>query len=310
MDAYIGLGSNMGDRVGNLGEALQRVQEPPHTHVAAVSHAYESEPWGVSGQPAFANAVARLETTLEADMLLAVLHDVEEAMGRERRERFGPRVIDLDILLFGDEEWRSDALTIPHPRLTERDFVVTPLLEIAPGIALPDGTPILEQAAIQGRVTADLGAIPGWEAFTPGESGEQDAEEPGDDAEWRGDPDAGEPPSIPEHPITPEDIRLSRDSRSPVEGWLPVGEERYEGNLVVTQADFSLVFDEAVLNDAGIPSVFYPHRPGEGTLPWPYAVIDRPVRLYVPATLAEKAERILAEAESSRPEPYEPDRDE
>jgi 2-amino-4-hydroxy-6-hydroxymethyldihydropteridine diphosphokinase len=159
---YIGLGSNLGDRTGSIAAALRELATVPGVHVLAVSHAYESEPWGVTDQPRFANAVARLDVRGEADAFLAVLKDVEERLGRVSGERFGPRVIDLDVLLFGDEEWDSPELVVPHPRMLGRDFVVTPLLEIAPDVALPDGTPVTRLHATAGPVVGDLGPVPGF----------------------------------------------------------------------------------------------------------------------------------------------------
>lgn len=164
-DVFVGLGSNLGDRRVQLLEALRMLEEDPQTRVEAVSHAYESEPWGVADQPPFLNAVARIEFDGEADDLLVRLKDIERSLGRGSGERWGPREIDLDILLFGDEEWVTEELTIPHPHLLERDFVIVPLLELAPGIVLPDGTPVTRRAAPGGAVTADLGPL---EAGAPG----------------------------------------------------------------------------------------------------------------------------------------------
>jgi 2-amino-4-hydroxy-6-hydroxymethyldihydropteridine diphosphokinase len=151
-EVYIGLGSNLGDRTGSIAAALRELATVPGVHVLAVSHAYESEPWGVTDQPRFANAVARLDVRGEADAFLAVLKDIEERLGRVSGERFGPRVIDLDVLLF----------VVPHPRMLGRDFVVTPLLEIAPDVALPDGTPVTRLHATAGPVVGDLGPVPGF----------------------------------------------------------------------------------------------------------------------------------------------------
>lgn len=158
--AYIGLGSNEGDRLLNLARAVDAISEIPETHVEAVSHAYESEPAYVTDQPRFANAVAKVETEIEdASALLGYLQQIEESLGRVRAEDNGPRSIDLDILLFGDEEIDTPELTIPHPGLIERDFVVTPLLELTPRLHLPDGTHVSEETATVGTVVGDLGAI-------------------------------------------------------------------------------------------------------------------------------------------------------
>lgn len=159
--AYIGLGSNLGDRLGNLGLAVEAIAHIPETHVEEVSRAYESDAAYVEEQPDFVNAVVEVSTGLEADALLGYLQDIEVDMGGRARElNKGPRVIDLDLLLFGDEEWNSEALVLPHPGIAERDFVVTPLLEIAPRTVLPDGTHLRRSDATEGAVLRDLGNIP------------------------------------------------------------------------------------------------------------------------------------------------------
>ena len=163
--AHIALGSNKGDRIANLSVAIEALAELPDSHVDRASHVYESEPAYVTDQPAFANAVAVLETDLTAVALLGHLLRIEEEMGRVREVEKGPRVIDLDLLLYGDEEISSDELTIPHPGLTERDFVVTPLLEVSPRLHLPDGSRVSRAGATMGAVIRDLGPIP-----DPGES--------------------------------------------------------------------------------------------------------------------------------------------
>jgi 2-amino-4-hydroxy-6-hydroxymethyldihydropteridine diphosphokinase len=157
---YIAIGSNEGDRLLNLGRALDALTDLPDTRVTAASHAYESEPAYVEDQALFANAVAEIDTELEGEQLLSYLQQIEASMGRVRAADNGPRPIDLDILLLGDEDSQTDDLTIPHPRLLERDFVVTPLLEVAPRIHLPDGTRVSHDAATVGKVINDLGAIP------------------------------------------------------------------------------------------------------------------------------------------------------
>ena len=164
-EAFISLGSNMGDRVAMIAAALTALDCVQGARVLRVSRAYESEPWGGVDQPPFANAVALVCFDGSADVLLAELADIEARLGRARGERYGPRPIDLDLLLFGDEEWERPDLTIPHPRMLERDFVVTPLLEIAPDAELPDGRPVASAAdAVQGRVTGVLGTVPGFGA--------------------------------------------------------------------------------------------------------------------------------------------------
>lgn len=167
--AFVGLGSNLGDRLRNIAEALGELEATKGVRVAAVSRAYESEPWGVTEQPAFANAVAALDVELDAAGLLAACKRVEADLGRRPGVRFGPRVIDIDVLLFGADRIDTPSLTVPHPRLLERDFVVTPLLEVAPRVALPGGGAPRREDATEGRVTGVLGTVPG---FAPLESTE------------------------------------------------------------------------------------------------------------------------------------------
>lgn len=164
--AYLGLGSNLGDRLANLAAALDALDGTSGIRVVAVSSAYETEPWGGVEQPRYANAVAAVETDTDAVSLLKACKSIEEALGRRPGVRFGPRPIDLDVLLFGDEAVRSAELTVPHPRLLEREFVVTPLLEIAPHATLPDGCAIDPGAAVEGRIVGVLGGIPGFAGRT------------------------------------------------------------------------------------------------------------------------------------------------
>jgi 2-amino-4-hydroxy-6-hydroxymethyldihydropteridine diphosphokinase len=158
--AYIGLGSNEGDRLANLASAIDALSEIPETHLDQVSDAYESEPAYVEDQPKFANAVAELTTSLSSEQLLAYLADIENRLGRARDVENGPRIIDMDILLFGDEELVTPELTIPHPRLLEREFVVAPLLDIAPGVRMPDGSLVTRAQATLGKIVGDLGPVP------------------------------------------------------------------------------------------------------------------------------------------------------
>lgn len=162
--AYIGLGSNQGDRLNYLSSAVEALSSIPETHLERVSHAYESEPIGITDQPRFANAVARVQTSLESSQLLDYLHQIEDTLGRERVIKDGPRTIDLDILLFGDEEISSDELTIPHPRMLERQFVVVPLLDLDPAVLMPDGSPIGRHNATLGKIVANMGPIPDVDA--------------------------------------------------------------------------------------------------------------------------------------------------
>jgi 2-amino-4-hydroxy-6-hydroxymethyldihydropteridine diphosphokinase len=129
--AYIGLGSNLGDRKAFLERAIRRLQP------LRVSRIVETEPWGRTDQPRYLNAVAEVSTDLEPGALLEELLSVERDLGRVRGERWGPRTIDLDLLLFGDREVRSEALTVPHPFLARRRFVLEGLAELCPDRAVP-----------------------------------------------------------------------------------------------------------------------------------------------------------------------------
>lgn len=133
---YIGMGSNVGDRLANLQEAVDRLGRIPGLRVIRTSRVYETDPVGPT-QPDYLNAVAQVETSLSARQLLDACLGVERAMGRERRERWGPRNIDLDILAYGREEIDEPGLVVPHPRMHERGFVLVPLLELDADPLLP-----------------------------------------------------------------------------------------------------------------------------------------------------------------------------
>jgi 2-amino-4-hydroxy-6-hydroxymethyldihydropteridine diphosphokinase len=138
--AFIGLGANLGDPRAQLEAALAALAALPGVELLAVSSTYESDPVGpVHDQPAFLNAVAEIATTLAPAALLAALHGIEDALGRTRTVRFGPRTCDLDLLLYDDVVSTDASLLLPHPRLAERRFVLDPLAELAPMLVLPDG---------------------------------------------------------------------------------------------------------------------------------------------------------------------------
>ncbi len=130
--AYIGLGSNMGDREGYLRDALKLLDDRPGVSVVAVSRFHETEPVGYTEQEKFINGVAKVATTLTAHKLLAVCLGIEAVLGRVRTITWGPRTIDLDILLYGEEVICTDDLKVPHPLMHEREFVLVPLCEVAP----------------------------------------------------------------------------------------------------------------------------------------------------------------------------------
>jgi 2-amino-4-hydroxy-6-hydroxymethyldihydropteridine diphosphokinase len=146
--AYLGLGSNVGDRHAHLRAAVAALREHG-VEVEALSSAYETEPVGeVLDQPDFLNAVVRVRTALEPEELLALCKAIEVERGRMLGgSRHGPRPLDVDLLLVGDLELASDRLTIPHPQVTARRFVLEPLLELDSALTLPDGTALADELA-------------------------------------------------------------------------------------------------------------------------------------------------------------------
>ena len=135
--AYVGLGANLGEREITLGRALELLGE--RVEVTAASSFRDTEPVGYTDQPRFLNAAARIETELTPRELLDLLLAVERELGRVREgaPRFGPRIVDLDLLLYGAESIEEPGLTVPHPRLHERRFALEPLLELDPGLVVP-----------------------------------------------------------------------------------------------------------------------------------------------------------------------------
>lgn len=129
--AHLGLGGNLGDPVAKMAEALRQLDARPDTEVLTVSRLFRTPPWGKTDQPWFVNACARIETTLQPEALLEACLDTERRLKRERIERWGPRTVDIDVLEFGSVPFSSSRLTVPHPRLTERAFVLVPLADIA-----------------------------------------------------------------------------------------------------------------------------------------------------------------------------------
>ena len=130
--AVLGFGGNIGDSRKLIAAAIERLAANPGIAVEEVSSLYLTPPWGKTDQPPFLNAAARIETSLAPRSLLNAILDVERALGRERIERWGPRTIDIDILLFGSIEIDEPWLHIPHPRLTERAFALKPLIDVMP----------------------------------------------------------------------------------------------------------------------------------------------------------------------------------
>ena len=134
---FLGLGSNLGDREKNIKEAVRLLRENGQVEIEKVSSLYETEPVGIKNQPAFLNGVLEIETNLSPRNLLDTLQAIERRLGRKKGRKWGPRLIDLDILLYGDLVMEEEDLKIPHPFLAERSFVLIPLAQIAPAIVHP-----------------------------------------------------------------------------------------------------------------------------------------------------------------------------
>ncbi len=147
--AAVGLGANVGDAAATVQAALDELHRLPGTTVRACSRLYRSAPWGVAAQPDFINAAALLDTTLDARALLDALLDIERRFGRTRAadERWGPRTLDLDLLLYGDARIDAPGLRVPHPHLHERAFALLPLVEAWPDAAIPGLGPARALAA-------------------------------------------------------------------------------------------------------------------------------------------------------------------
>lgn len=144
-NVYLGLGSNLGDRANYLQQAIQRIAETEGIHLLRCSSIYETEPVGYTEQPSFLNQVVQVMTTLAPEPLLRILQRIELDLGRKREIRWGPRTIDIDILVYHDIRMQTETLTLPHPRMNERTFVLIPLSEIAPTLKLPGDTMTVEE---------------------------------------------------------------------------------------------------------------------------------------------------------------------
>jgi len=135
--AYISLGSNIDDRLGYLHDAVHLLQQDQKIDVNAVSSVYETDPVGYTEQENFLNIVIQVNTSYQAEELLKKCLDIEQTLGRKREIRWGPRTVDLDILLYNQDNIETEHLSVPHPRMHERAFVIIPLVEIEPNIQLP-----------------------------------------------------------------------------------------------------------------------------------------------------------------------------
>jgi 2-amino-4-hydroxy-6-hydroxymethyldihydropteridine diphosphokinase len=136
--AYVGVGTNLGDRAAMLRAAIEQLRAEPAVAVVAVSSVRETDPVGIADQPRFLNAAVALETELSARELLGLLLGIERRLGRTRAgPRFGPRTIDLDLLVYGDAQIDEPGLEVPHPRLHERLFALEPLVDLDPGLVVP-----------------------------------------------------------------------------------------------------------------------------------------------------------------------------
>jgi len=267
---YIGLGSNLGERLHNLAAALRHIDALPDTALLGVSDAYESEAWPSPADPPYANAVALVDTIVDPPELLLRLKDIECEMGRDPESpRNAPRIIDLDILLAGEDEWSRADLTVPHPCLAQRDFVITPLLELDPEVCWPDGSRVTREGVRVGKILGKLGPIPGFQdRASTSVARSHEAEE------WVA---VYRHPSAYTSPGAPPNFIMG--------GVAP---------------DAQVPFAQMVLRQEGIPFMWDPFDPTEATDPYGFR---RPFTIMVPASMAERAKQVLREATAA---PFDP----
>lgn len=151
----------MGEVRAHMAAAIERLSRHPDIEVEAVSALYRTPPWGKTDQPHFLNAAVRVDTQLAPSALLQAILAVEQALGRQRAERWGPRTIDIDILLFGKLAVDESGLHVPHPRLTDRAFALAPLVDVMPEAEIA-GRPATEWLALSDRAGMERLAEPGW----------------------------------------------------------------------------------------------------------------------------------------------------
>jgi len=169
--AYLSLGSNLGDRFDMLQDAVRMLQKLENIEVTRVSSVYETEPVGYTEQATFLNIVVEVVSELSAEKLLSICLETEHTLGRIREFRWGPRCIDLDILLYNDENIVSENLTVPHPRMHERGFVLIPLIELAPnGVHPVTGVSFSDYAKGQKEGVHVWKTIDGVDAFVRSEN--------------------------------------------------------------------------------------------------------------------------------------------
>ncbi len=160
--AYLGFGANLGEREASINKAVVELVRTGACKITRVSSMYETEPVGIREQPDFLNAVAEIETGLEPPELLRTIRSVERKIGREKSFKWGPRIIDIDILLYGDQCVTEESLEVPHPEMHRRAFVLTPLAEIAPTVRHP------KLGLTARQMSADIGSA-GVRKYTPPE---------------------------------------------------------------------------------------------------------------------------------------------
>lgn len=143
IQVYIGIGSNLDNPIAQVQQAITELQQLPHSQYLKTSSLYQSSPLDATAQPDYINAVSLLMTALTPEQLLTALHTIEDQHGRVRTERWGPRTLDLDLLLYGEKNIRQPDLIVPHAGLHERSFVLYPLQELNPNLLIPGYGPIL-----------------------------------------------------------------------------------------------------------------------------------------------------------------------